>query len=250
MDAPHTFSLDPVASGSRWDMIVAHRSWDDGESTLEVINGSSARQLPPRDIGYPTDDQPIALCMVAAGQSVVQVVDLRCVVGVGGMVAFDDLARSYLSDIGTTIRIASSVWSRALDAVRNPVWESSAVGRETAPISQVPERTYLKFDWPDYAPGQVSLEGPRVFMRGLMSNSQPMSVAAGGHYRVGTIPARFAPAVQASFPTFTGSGAGPSTLSVYPSGEVWLDTYYAASGFSPGFFICWLDGFSWPAKSA
>lgn len=124
-DVPTTLSLPSVSSGSRWDLIVGHRDWSASETTHDFITGSSTKAIPGRDSGLAgtTDDQPLALVRVAAGQAAVQdIIDLRCIPGDGGMVAFDPLARSYLSRVGTQVRIGDFIWTRNVESFGNPTW--------------------------------------------------------------------------------------------------------------------------------
>ncbi len=255
MDDDHTVNLDPITSGTqRWDMIVARRAWAEGTggtTTFETIKGAATQALPARSIGFPLDDQPIALCRVAlnSGASVLtDVINLNVVPGTDALHAFDELALTWLTEFGKVVQVGSFRWRRTKDVMGVHVWVRQDVSQASAPITS--SAAHWGFTWPGDAHGAVQRSGDRVHMRGLLSNTGVVSVAPAGHYKVGTIPSEFAPAQQAAFPTLTGTGTGPSTLSVFPNGDVYLDTYYAASGFSAGFFICWLDGFSWPAKPA
>ena len=250
-DSAVPLTLSPVPTGDRWDLICMSRVWaGSGLSTFSKVEGTAVRALPNSRKKSPgvEEDQPVALARLRAGSTLIQeIIDLRVVVGDGGgMVASDELVLTYLDAVGTTIRIGSTVWTRALDVMGTPVWVRQDITQASAPISSA--AAHWGFTWPGYAPGAVQRSGDRVHMRGLLSNTGVVSVAPSGHYKVGTIPSEFAPSQQAAFPTLTGTGTGPSTLSVFPNGDIYLDTYYAASGFSTGFFICWLDGFSWPAK--
>lgn len=128
-DAPTTLSLPSVSSGSRWDLIVGHRDWSASETTHDFITGSSTKAIPGRDSGLTgtTDDQPLALVRVAAGQAAVQeIIDLRCIPGDGGVFAFDDLTRSYLDRVGTVVTIGDATWRRVVDSLGSPTWISSS----------------------------------------------------------------------------------------------------------------------------
>jgi hypothetical protein len=118
-----------VASGSRWDLIAAHRNWATGVTSFKVITGSATKQIPTRDTGYGGEnDQPIALVRYAAGQTAPQeIVDLRCVAGDGGLIAFDALALQYLTRLGTHVRINGESWVRKLNSSNSPVWTSDEV---------------------------------------------------------------------------------------------------------------------------
>ena len=88
-----------VASGSpdRWDMVVLRRVWNatpgSSTATYTIVQGGPNRSLPARNNNKGViADQPIALCRVKAGSTVVQeIVDLRCWAHNAGMVALDKL---------------------------------------------------------------------------------------------------------------------------------------------------------------
>lgn len=113
------------ASGTRWDLVALRRDWQPpgGASSIAIIQGGSTK-------GYPTvgtaatnwnrrqgimDDQPLYLQEVN-GTLLGQRVDLRTWAGHGGVVAKDDLARTYLERIGSRVKIAGMVWSYELGA--------------------------------------------------------------------------------------------------------------------------------------
>ncbi len=75
--------LPPVASGSRWDTIVARRDWQPrpGTTTFEYVTGGTSQAL-AGGLNTTTpgviDDQPLALVQITAGQTApTAVVDLR-----------------------------------------------------------------------------------------------------------------------------------------------------------------------------
>lgn len=103
------------------------------------------------------------------------------------------------------------------------------------------------FDWPGYLPGKVTREGARVFTQGIMSNAQPVSVAANQDYKVGTIPAAFAPASTVYFPTFA-AGNGQAVLSVRSTGDVYVMPLFTGGPYAQGSFTVWLDGRTWPVS--
>lgn len=114
-DGPITKNHDPVASGSRWDMGVIRRNYSDNEVTFEIIKGSSTRALPSRSEGYPVDDQPVYLARFQAGSTNAEdVVDLRVWSNLGGAVAIDTLALSYLTALGAHVTIDGVQWRRVV----------------------------------------------------------------------------------------------------------------------------------------
>lgn len=123
-NAVETKTLAAVSSGTRWDMVVLRRTWATPVTTLEVIQGGSSKALPARNqTSGVVVDQPLALVRVVAGSTAIQeIVDLRCVAVNGSLLAFDTLARSYLSPVATSVRIGDIQWTRTVDATGSPVW--------------------------------------------------------------------------------------------------------------------------------
>lgn len=112
-----TVSLPLVVSGSQWFLVVRRRNWATPATTnLAVIAGTAERKLPARsnNPGFESD-QPLALCRVQAGQTLVQeIVDLRCWGGNGGLVAADALALDYLDRPGADVRVGPVSYRYAL----------------------------------------------------------------------------------------------------------------------------------------
>jgi hypothetical protein len=106
-----------LATGTRWDLIVVRRNWQPalgGPSTLEVIQVGTLPTIPEppaRKVGPGVeDDQPIFLVKWQGGTSApVAFIDLRTWTGDGGgLVAKDDLVRTFLKEPGTRIHISST----------------------------------------------------------------------------------------------------------------------------------------------
>ena len=81
-DTVVNIQLDSVASGSRWDTVVLRRDWQPTVGTAQImaIPGTATKVLAAGVLNEPgvRADQPVALCRVASGQSLVQeIVDLR-----------------------------------------------------------------------------------------------------------------------------------------------------------------------------
>lgn len=123
-----TIQLDTISSGSRWDLIVCRRDWTPtaGESKFMKINGGSTAVIPGGRVVGPgnIDDQPIALVQVTAGQTQpTSIIDLRTWAGDGGgLIANDDLVRSYLNSTGTRVNIKGVDWIRRVGANDTPEW--------------------------------------------------------------------------------------------------------------------------------
>jgi hypothetical protein len=106
--APVQIQLDPVTSGSRYDLIVMRRDWTGigGSSTFAKVTGTSAATIPVTRQKGPgvIDEQPIALVQVNAGQTAPGIIrDLRCWSGNGGLAIRHDLCLSYLDAVGTEV---------------------------------------------------------------------------------------------------------------------------------------------------
>lgn len=125
-----TKTFTTLTSGTRYDLVVAHRDWSGagGTTTFEVIAGTSTQlgvfgsreQNPGVE-----DDQPIALVQIVGsvgGGSVGTIYDLRVWNANGGMVARDELALQYLTEPGTTLQIGDYLWTRSIDASGSAVW--------------------------------------------------------------------------------------------------------------------------------
>ena len=139
--APVQIQLDPVVSGTRYDLIVMRRDWTaaGGSSTFVKVNGTSEVKIPIGRTKGPgvIDEQPIALIQVNAGQTAPGAIrDLRVWAGNGGMVMWHDLCLGYLESIGTQIMDCGNgkKYQRVLGADGNPLW-TTAVEDGYIPLS-------------------------------------------------------------------------------------------------------------------
>lgn len=129
-DTAVAVSLDAVASGSRWDMIVLRRNWAGaGSATFAVVKGTSSKKLPSRSgtPGVSTDDQPLALVRVQSGlASPQEVIDLRVFTRRGGAVAVDALVLDYFQGAGTTVRIGTTTYRNIVRADGGSGWQAES----------------------------------------------------------------------------------------------------------------------------
>lgn len=130
-----TIQLDTISSGSRWDLIAVRRDWTPtgGESKFVKVNGGATKTIPGgrNSVAGNIDDQPLALVQVTAGQTQpTAIVDLRTWAGEGGgVVANDDLVRSFLNATGTMLQINGVNWVRRVGANDTPEWfEENSTG--------------------------------------------------------------------------------------------------------------------------
>lgn len=134
-DSNHTIQLPIVASGSvRWDLVAVHRDWQPaggGPSSFTSVQGSAAMAIPAGRANDPgvEDDQPLALIEVIPGQSDVgRIIDLRCFASVGSVEAVHDIALSYLSMPGATVRIGGRLCAYQADTNGVYAWKSYPMG--------------------------------------------------------------------------------------------------------------------------
>jgi hypothetical protein len=129
-DSPVDISLPNVTSGSKWFLIIADRVWETtNATTFDYIEGTSTRQLPPRTVDPGVQDQqPLALVRIQAGQTLPQeIIDLRVIGSNNGvMVGFDELCLSYLTDVGTVVRIGETEYVRTISGVGAAQWVINA----------------------------------------------------------------------------------------------------------------------------
>jgi hypothetical protein len=155
-------NVPSVASGSRWDTVVARRVWGTGTTSFQLVTGTSARSIAGARTNTPgTDDgQPIALARVVAGSSTVaEIVDLRCIPGDGGIVAFDSAALQYLSRVGTVARIGNVRWERITATNGTPTWAKVDVTPDTGWVDVIRNSAWT-WSW-----GQVRRVGPIISIR-------------------------------------------------------------------------------------
>jgi hypothetical protein len=150
-DSNVTVQLDPVTSGSRWDLIVLHRDWQPpgGATTVKVIKGGSSMVIPARaNTPGVQDDQPIALVRVQAGStSIAEIVDLRVWARNGGALARHDLVRSYFKAPGTVLEIFGTIWISTLSTNGTQMWVNLADIDNTGWMTSGISLAYSTFFW-------------------------------------------------------------------------------------------------------
>lgn len=124
-----TVQLPVVASGTRWDTIVAARDWQPpGGATMFIARtGTSSQLIAASRLTNPgvQDDQPIALVQVTAGvQLPTAIVDLRTwsskVITANSLLALPD------AGYGCEAVVAGIRYRREFDAVGTIVWKPSS----------------------------------------------------------------------------------------------------------------------------
>ncbi|MEV8269158.1 hypothetical protein AB0P19_02350 [Microbacterium oleivorans] len=124
-DVSDATEIRPAAPGTRWDTVVLRRNWATKTTDIVILQGTATKAIkkdPAATGGGVLDDQPIALVRWASGQTAAQeIVDLRVWTRNGGAVAADPMVRDYLTDIGSRVRVGSSLWERTIQG-GNAVW--------------------------------------------------------------------------------------------------------------------------------
>lgn len=115
----------PSASGVRWDLVCARRVWGTKVTSFEIVPGGSSPSIPVREVTPGVEDeQPIALVQIT-NSAVTQVLDLRCVPGNSGLLAFHEFALQYLIRQATQVVIGNVRHTRKVDNFGVAYWEAS-----------------------------------------------------------------------------------------------------------------------------
>lgn len=195
-------NLDSVPTGSRWDLICLHRDWDTGTTTLKVINGGSAKQIPPRSqwgLDAQVDDQPLWLARVQAGSSTVaELVDLRVWHQDGIAVARDPLVMSYMNRVGTMLDIGGTLYRRVYGPSGSATWLDDQPPAQRLWGATVPSQDFralqtsyaglLTISLPATAPtglwqlqAHVAVEATEPAVPGVVANIRVRALASGGN---------------------------------------------------------------------
>lgn len=226
-DTPIVLNGDPVASGSRWDLVVLRRDWGAKETTPLIIAGSPTKALPDRYTGWGTqNDQPLALVRFAAGQSTAQeIVDLRCIPADAGVVAFDPLTLSYLDRVGTQVRIGDILWTRVVSPVGSASWsqlDTTDTGWKAVPLPAaakwLPVTNY---------PLQIRRSGLLVEIRGAVKHSTGAVLTA-----IASVPQAFRPAGNVPLGTTHSSSTWVGEVFVNAAGVIGLGDDYRSGSFA------------------
>jgi len=140
-----TITCDAISSGIRWDLIAVRRNWQPlagGPTSVVKVTGTADQVIPDSRKAEPgvEDDQPLALVQWTAGQTQpTNVIDLRCWAGIGGVIAKDTLALTYLAQLGASVKIGVTEWNYTLGANDMPAW---IPGPSIQNIAFTPENGY------------------------------------------------------------------------------------------------------------
>jgi hypothetical protein len=191
--ANDTIQLDPISSGSRWDLIACRRdpTPTKGKSEFVKINGGATAVVPGARLSGPgIHDQPLALVQVTAGQTQpTAFIDLRTWVGDGGgLIAAHDLVRSFLNQTGTRLWIDGVDWVRRSGANDVPEWVAGtvAINRGVATALTGTRGTWTTPFAGNRQPRVWSPDGITAFITGVVQYN-------GSDGNIITIPSPFAP---------------------------------------------------------
>lgn len=114
-----------VASGVRYDTIMAHRNWSTPATTFTIVQGTSTAAVSAsRQVGPGTvDDQPLALVQITAGSTVpVIVADLRT--WTSKVLTVNDLRALVDPRLGDEAVLSTTNvrYRRVLDTGGSPIW--------------------------------------------------------------------------------------------------------------------------------
>lgn len=126
----------PAVGVTRWDLVAIRRDWTPlagGPTSVTKVAGGTSKEIPAARENTPgtLDDQPLYLVKWVGGQTQpVDLVDLRCWAGNGGMFAVNDLVRTYLTRVGTEVNINGAVWTLQIAANDTTAWvKASEIGK-------------------------------------------------------------------------------------------------------------------------
>lgn len=230
-----TIACEALSSGTRWDLIAIRRNWQPlagGPTAVVAISGTATKELP----GAPNrkivpgveDDQPLALVQWSSTQTQpVEIIDLRCWAGNGGLVAKDDLVRTFMLSSGTRIHINGFEWVRRPGDNDSLEWVNLDVGNSASDVQAM-------------GTGWTALTGnhkPRLIRQGRMVDliGGATQGATAGVSHILTIPAAYLPASGSSM--FVGSGTtskGVSYELVLGDGKLAIDQNYITGPFPVG----------------
>lgn len=176
----------PAAGTVRWDLIVVNRNWQPalgGPSTVKAITAGTLPDIPSTRKTSPgvEDEQPLALVKWVEGLSAPQEIrDLRVWAGNGCLFAKDDLARQYLTQIGTVVNVDGIDWALRLGSNDIPYWYKSsqpfaeAIG-ESGALGVVPAGATVGPFWQAFPSGKFTI-APLV--TSLTSSQSRLSMGA------------------------------------------------------------------------
>ena len=224
--ANDTIQLDPIASGSRWDLIAVRRDWTPtaGQSQFVKVNGGATPTIPGgrNSTRGNIDDQPIALVQVTAGQTQpTGFIDLRTFTGDGGgLIGMDDLCRTFLLRVGTRININGLDWLRVVGANDTPEWR--LLSPDTWTFTRVFDSDTTFTGYANLAEGTITAAPAGKY---LIIGTPCLRSAAGGNGRAfvkagNTVdPIRWE--LEAAFRT-----PSPSMVYTHPGGNLFVSTGY------------------------
>lgn len=187
--ATETVTFDHVASGNRYDLVVARRDWQGtgGKTTFTVIKGGTVRNLPSFNRNPGTlDDQLIALVHLRAGQTrPVSITDLRGLGTSGRAIVFDPLAmEGYRHWPGFQCQIGREEYTLQPD--RNWVRTGLIAGTTPAYRLRLTRRKTFRHSggWQDPGPGWA-VSGDNTMGIKVLSNGR-LQITKAGIYAITT----------------------------------------------------------------
>jgi len=225
--AIETRALGSVPAGVRYDLVVLRRTWATKLSEIVVIPGGSVAALPARQTTPgDKDDQPLALVRVAAGSTAIQeVIDLRVAVHNGGAVAFNELVRSFMTQLGTEILINDVIWTRTVNSAGVPLWK----GDDRTDTGWVAVPRGSKWAAVSAYALQIRRVGKLVEIRGAVKHTTGANIAS-----LCTVPSGFRPKTNVPLGATHTSSTYVGDMFVSTSGVVAFSTDYRSGSFAAG----------------
>lgn len=142
--APVNLQHASVSSGTRYDLVCAHRNWSTPATTFTIVQGTSAAVIPAARAVSPgaLDDQPLALVRITSG-STIPVIEADLRTWPSKIITVNDLRALVDPRLGDEAVLSTTKvrYRRILDVGGNPIWAVSSdvfSGTERACIGTSP----------------------------------------------------------------------------------------------------------------
>lgn len=224
----------PANNAYRWDLIALRRDWQPtggGPSALKAVAGTTSQALPDGMEKRPgiIADQPLYLVQWRGGTTTpMQVIDLRCFAGPGGVEIKHLLARSYLGYPGAAVHLDGQV-HRYIPGANN-VWGWATGDTGWVPITPAITSGVQGVrgvgQWSKITGCEVRLVagGEMLQLRGELQylNTETPTYEPGEGVAVATLPLGMRPAEQGFIIGTTNNYATTLLYTVHPDGAIRL----------------------------
>lgn len=224
----------PANAATRWDLVCIRRDWQPtggGPSALRIVEGSSSQQLPAAMEKRPgiISDQPLYLVQWKGGTTTpLQIIDLRCFAGPGGIEIVHPMAREYLAYPGATVKMAGQEYWYTAGANNVWDWTSGDTGwvslTPAAHLGIVGERTSGNWVKITNCEARIVANGSMVHVRGELAYVNPGATwyTPTEGVTAAILPPGMRPTTQCYIPGTTAQYSRAAIYPVLPDGSIQL----------------------------